>query len=506
MTTPFYVTTPLYYPNAQPHIGSTYTTAIADTLTRYHRAAGEEVFFVTGTDEHGEKMLEAAREAGLEPKAFVDGMAERFSSTWKQLGFEYDRFIRTTDADHVRAVQHLWQTIYDRGDVEFREYTGRYCVGCEAYLTDRELVDGQCAQHLTEPEERSESNYFFKMTSYFDDWVEHLESHPELVTPTRYRNEALALMKGGVLGDLCITRPVERLTWGIPAPWDDDYVLYVWTDALVNYVTATGYPEAGWEERWSGVHHLIGKDILKPHAVFWPTILRAAGLPLFQGLHVHGHWNVENQKISKSLGNLVDPHVMDEKYGFEGFRYYLLRDMSFGTDTGFSESGVVRRINDDLANDLGNLLNRSVSMTGRYFDGVVPEASEPGELAEVATRVAADVDRHVREFSTQRALTALWELVSAGNKYVDAQAPWKLAKEPEQRRELERVLYDVLESLRITAVLLAPFLPGTAARILGSLGDPPTAATLAEATRWGGLPAGTSTQVIPALFPRIDTD
>ncbi len=503
MAPAFYITTPIYYPNAKPHIGSTYTTALADTLNRYHRAAGEATWFLTGTDDHGEKMAEAARDAGSDPRAFADGIAGVFADTWRTLGLEYDRFIRTTDDDHRRAVQHLWQTIYDRGDVEFRDYTGRYCVGCEAYLTDREIVDGKCPQHETEPEERSESNYFFKMSSYFDWWREHLEAHPELVTPDRYRNETLGLLD--VLGDLCITRPVERLSWGIPAPWDEKYVLYVWTDALVNYLTATGYPDPGWEERWSGVHHLIGKDILKPHSVFWPTILKAAGVPLYQDLHVHGHWNVDDQKISKSLGNMVDPLVMREKYGFEAFRYYLLRDMSFGTDTSFSEDGVVRRINDDLANDLGNLLNRTVSMADRYFDGVVPPATDPGELAGVAERVGADVDRHVREFSTQRALTSLWELVSAGNKYVETQAPWKLAKAPEQREALGRVIYDLLEALRITAALLAPFLPETSARMLESLGDPPGAATLDEALRWGGLPGGSRTRVVPALFPRVET-
>lgn len=504
MAPPFYITTPIYTPNANPHIGSTYTTVIADTLKRYHRATGEATWFLTGTDEYGEKMAEAARDAGLDPRAFADSIAGVFAETWRTLGLDCDRFIRTTDDDHHRAVQHLWQTIYDRGDIEFRDYTGRYCVGCEGYLTDQEIVDGKCPHHETEPEERSESNYFFKMSSYFDWWREHLEAHPQLVTPDRYRNETFGLLR--VLGDLCITRPVERLNWGIPAPWDEKYVLYVWTDALVNYLTATGYPEPGWEERWSGVHHLIGKDILKPHSVFWPTILKAAGIPLYQELRVHGHWNVDDQKISKSLGNMVDPHVMKEKYGFEAFRYYLLRNMSFGTDSGFSEDGVVHRINDDLANDLGNLLNRTVSMTDRYFDGVVPPATDPGELAGVAERVAADVDRHVREFSTQRALTSLWELVSAGNKYVDTQAPWQLAKAPEQREALGRVIYDLLEALRMIAALLAPFLPETSARMLESLGDPPRAATLGEALRWGGLPGGSRTRLVPALFPRVETE
>ncbi len=502
----FYVTTPLYYPNAAPHIGSTYTTVLVDTIARYHKLAGEPTFFLTGTDEHGEKMAEYAEAEGLTPKAFVDRMAERFSSTWATLGLEYDRFIRTTDEDHARAVQFFWQTIHDRGEIEFREYTGRYCVGCERYLTERELENGRCTQHQTEPEERSESNYFFKMTAHFDWLIEQLESNPSLVAPERFRNEALSVLRSGALGDLCITRPRERLSWGIPAPWDEGYTIYVWIDALVNYITGVGYPDdPEFPARWAGVHHVIGKDILKPHAIFWPTMLHAAGLPLYQALRVHGYWNMDNAKISKSLGNLVDPLVMREKYGFPAFRYYLLREMSFGVDTDFSEDGLVQRVNADLANDLGNLLNRTISMLGRYFDGVVPESTGASELAEAAARVATDVEGHMRDFSTQRALTALWELVSAGNKYVDTKAPWALAKDPEKREQLATVMYELCETLRVIAVLLGPFLPETAPRILQSLGGPPDTGTLAQRLEWGQLPSGTQTRKIDALFPRIET-
>jgi len=507
MGTPFYLTTPIYYPNADPHIGSTYTTTYADTLIRYHKAAGEETYFLTGTDEHGEKMELAAEAEGITPQAFVDRMAERFRSTWEDLGIEVDRFIRTTDDDHKRAVQQLWQTIYDKGEVEFRDYTGRYCVGCERYLTDRELVGGKCTDHFTEPVERSESNYFFKMSRYFDWLIDDLESHPERLTPARYRNEVLSVLRSGALGDLCITRPRERLAWGIPTPWDADYTLYVWIDALVNYLTGAGYPDRpGWEEQWAGVHHLIGKDILKTHAIYWPIMLHAAGLPLYQGLHVHGYWNMAEQKISKSLGNMVDPRIMKEKYGFEAFRYFLLRDMSFGTDSEFTEEGVVRRINDDLANDLGNLLNRTVSMVVRYFDGVVPEPPESSELAAIAEHATAEVDAQIRAYSTQRALNGLWTLVSAGNKYVDHKAPWQLAKDPEKRAELGHVMYDLLEALRIIALLLTPFLPEASARILESLGNPPTGDTLADGTRWGQLAAGTRTQKLDVLFTKVEIE
>ena len=508
MKTPFYVTTPIYYPTAAPHIGSTYTTTIADTFCRFERAKGREAFMLTGTDEHGEKMVESAAAQGMEPKRFADQMAERFQSTWDTLGLEYNRFIRTTDEDHREAVQYFVQRLYDAGAIELRDYTGLYCVGCERYLTDRELVDGKCEQHQKEPEPRSESNYFFKMSEHFAWWRDELERRPELVQPDRYRNEVLSLLRSDALDDLCITRPTERLTWGIPTPWDENYVLYVWTDALVNYLTGIGFPDHdGWEERWSGAHHIIGKDILKPHAIFWPTMLHAADLPLYQGLHVHGYWKgIGDQKISKSLGNLVDPLVMRDKYGFAAFRYYLLREMSFGTDTSFSEEGVVRRVNDDLANDLGNLLNRSISMLAKYFEGVVPDPPADAELAETSERVAAEVDAQMQSFNTQRALAALWELVSAANKFIDEKAPWKLAKDPAAADALGHAMYECLEVLRITAVLLAPFLPETSPRILESLGQPASSERLEGAVRWGGLPAGTQTVKIPALFPRIETE
>ncbi len=344
------------------------------------------------------------------------------------------------------------------------------------------------------------------MADHFDWLIEELERKPSLIAPERYRNEVLALLRSGALGDLCITRPRERLSWGIAAPWDANYVLYVWTDALVNYLTGVGYPDdPSWKSRWAGAWHLTAKDILKPHAIFWPTMLHAAGLPLYQGLRVHGYWNRGNQKISKSLPHKIHPFAMRDQFGWEPFRYYLLREMSFGGDCNFSEEGVVRRTNDDLANDLGNLLNRAVSMVHRYFDGVVPERAAESELEPVAERVARAIDAHLAEFSTQRALAALWELVAAGNKFVDTRAPWRLAKDPDKRTELGGVMYESLEALRVIAVLLEPFMPGTSPRILASLGDPPAAATLPERARWGGLPPGTRTVKAEALFPRIES-
>jgi methionyl-tRNA synthetase len=507
MSTPFYVTTPIYSPNADPHLGSAYTTIYADTMARHHRLLGEESIFLTGTDEHGEKLAEAAAASGLDPKAFVDRMASRFRSQWESLKLTPDRFIRTTDDDHVRAVQHFWQRLYDEGEVEFRDYTGLYCVGCEAFLTPTELVDGCCSQHRRPPEERSESNYFFKMSNYFGWLRDELESNPDLITPTRFRNEVLGMIGTGELQDLCITRPVERLSWGVPAPWDPGYVMYVWADALINYLTGVGYPDdPAWKARWSGVHHLIGKDILKPHGVFWPTMLRAAGVPLYRGLHVHGHWLLGSQKISKSATNLVDALGLKDRYGFEALRYYILRDMPFGQDTEFSEEQLVRRLNADLANSLGNLVSRALGMVERYLGGVVPESRAPGPLRDAAEGAADRVGAEMQAFSTRKALEALFELVGAANKYIEDEAPWKLARDPAQQERLGTVLRETLEAVRISAILLSPFMPETAATILERVGAGAREATLVGGIGWGALGAGTRVTKGEALFPRVELE
>jgi methionyl-tRNA synthetase len=505
MSAPFYITTPIYYANGEPHIGNTYTTTYADTLARYHRALGEETFFLTGMDEYGEKIATTAEQEGLEPQQLVDRVAQLFRSTWDELGFTFHRFIRTTDSDHQQSVQHFFQTLHDKGEIYFGEYEGRYCVGCERFYSERELEDGKCPQHLTEPEQRVERNYFFRMSAHRDWLIRELETNPELITPDRYRNEVFAMLRDGVLEDLSISRPRERLAWGVPLPFDESHVCYVWGDALVNYLTGVGYPDdPEWEVRWSGVHHLIAKDILKPHGVFWPTLLHAAEIPLYRGLHVHGYWTVDERKVSKSLGNMINPLKMKQEYGFEAFRYFLLREMPFGLDTGFSEEALVRRINADLANNLGNLLQRSLRMVARYFDGVVPEPNGRSGLEEVATRVVRETDHQMREFVTSRALTSLWELIDAANKYLDQEAPWKLARDPDQRERLATVLYETLEVLRVIAALLAPFLPETSPRILAALGNPPVPKLLSDALRWGQLAPGSRIVESEALFPRIE--
>lgn len=509
------ITTPIYYVNAEPHIGHTYTTVVADTLARYHRLAGDDVFCVTGTDEHGDKIAEVAAAAGEDPRVFADRISNLFRSTWQELGLSFDRFIRTTDPDHVRAVQHVLELVHAKGDIDFREYRGLYCVGCERFLTERDMVDGLCRDHERAPEERTESNYFFRMTRYFDALGEKIEREPDWIRPARYRNEVLAMLReDSGLEDLCISRPKTRLDWGIELPFDPDYVCYVWFDALINYLAALGYPDQpGWEARWGGVEHLIAKDILKPHGVFWPCMLMAADLPLYQHLNVHGYWNVDDRKISKSLGNMVSPLKMRDKYGFDAFRYFLLRDMSFGLDSSFSEEALVTRINADLANNLGNLVSRTLNMTARFADGVVPEPDAAGPLeagVEAAAREAArEVAIRMRELEMHRALEAIFRLVDATNKYLDERAPWKAAKEPERAGEVRTTLFTCCQALRSIALLLAPFVPDTATEILDRVGatDALASARLPDdAERWGAVSPGTPTRKGDALFPRIELE
>ncbi|MCP3986640.1 MAG: methionine--tRNA ligase [bacterium] len=507
------ITTPIYYVNAEPHIGHTYTTVVADALARYHRLAGEKTFFLTGTDEHGDKIAEAARAQGSDPKAFASQVSGIFRSTWETLDISFDRFIRTTDPDHMRAVQHILRLVHEKGDIEFREYQGLYCIGCERFLTERDMQDGLCRDHERAPEQRTESNYFFRMSRYFDALGEQLEREPDWIRPSRYRNEVLAMLReGSGLEDLCISRPKSRLDWGIELPFDRDYVCYVWFDALINYLAGLGYPDApDWKERWSGVEHLVAKDILKPHGVFWPCMLMAADIPLYRHLNVHGYWNLDDRKISKSLGNMVSPLAMRERYGFDAFRYFLLRDMSFGLDSSFTEDALVTRINADLANNLGNLVSRTLNMTARFADGVVPE---PGPMTELereaqgaAVEAASLVDQRMRAMELHRAVEAVTRLVDSANKYLDRRAPWKAAKEEGREEEVRTTLYTCCQTLRAIGLLLAPIIPEAAAEILRRLGQDGLLATArlpADAATWDALAPGTPTIKGNPLFPRIE--
>jgi len=509
----FSITTPIYYVNAEPHIGHTYTTIVVDTLARYHRLAGEQTFFLTGTDEHGEKVAEVAAQRGVTAQAFTEKISGIYRSTWEELGMSFDRFIRTTDRDHVRAVQTILQAVYDAGEIEFCEYEGLYCVGCERFLTGRDMVDGLCRDHERPPERRAESNYFFKMSRHFDWLIERLQQQPDLILPERYRNEVLAMLREeSGLEDLCISRPKSRLSWGIELPFDENYVCYVWFDALINYLSGLGYPDhPDFEERWSGVEHVVAKDILKPHGVFWPTMLRAAGLPLFNHLYVHGYWNVDERKVSKSLGNMISPLLMRERYGFDAFRYFLLREMTFGLDSNFTEQALAHRINADLANNLGNLVSRTLNMTAKFSEGRVPEPGASGEAeatVQTAAREAADaVDGFLRRLEFRQALEAIFAVVDATNRYLDARAPWKAAKDPDREEEVRTTLYTCCQALRSVALLLAPFIPDAARTLLERLGLPDAIehAKLPEDARsWDAPPPGTPTTKGASLFPRVE--
>lgn len=507
----FYVTTPIYYVNARPHLGHAYTTIIADCLNRFHYLMGEETFFLTGTDEHGDKIVKAAEKNGQTPKEYVDSISSEFKRMWPRMHVLNNDFIRTTEDRHKKCVQEILQKVYDKGDIYYGEYGGHYCFGCETFYTEKELVDGLCPQHGTKPEYIAEKNYFFKMSKYQDWLIDHINKNPDFVRPEQYRTEVLSLLKSGALDDLCISRPKSRLTWGIELPFDSDYVCYVWFDALLNYVSALGYPDGDkYKKFWPVANHVIAKDILKPHAIFWPTMLKSAEIEPYQHLNVHGYWLVKDTKMSKSIGNVVEPLSMVDKYGLAAFRYFMLRDMSFGQDSSFSEEGFVGRLNADLANDLGNLFSRSLSMTHKYFEGKVPTPGEEGvediEIKRLGRSAMARYQELFPMFKFNHALEALWELVRGLNKYIDCTQPWTLYKENNLSR-LGSVIYNVLEHMRKIAVHLWPVMPQAAGTMLDQLGisfDPKKMVISKELDFWGVLASGTEVAAKSNLFPRVD--
>ena len=513
MSTPFYITTPIYYVNAKPHLGHAYTTLVADVATRFHDMLGSETFFLTGTDEHGDKIVQAAEKEGLKPREYVDKISNLFRALWPELDIENSDFIRTTDSGHIAVVKRILQQIYDAGDIYFSEYEGLYCFGCERFYTERELVDGKCPDHETEPEVIKESNYFFKMSRYQDWLIDHIKNNPGFIRPERYRNEVLAFLSEP-LEDLCISRPKSRITWGITLPFDEQYVTYVWFDALLNYISALGYPEGErFEKFWPVAQHIVAKDILKPHGIYWPIMLKAAGIPIYRHLNVHGYWNVDQSKMSKSIGNVVEPLQLKNVYGLDAFRYFLMREMAFGLDSNFNEEALVQRINADLANDLGNLVSRVTSMTLRYFKGAVPgshpetEDNDDADVRRQAEKAVEAFETHMYDFAFHKAIMAVWVFVGCLNKYIDLKAPWVLAKDAQKAAALETVIYNLLEGIRIVSGLIYPIMPQTAKAIQTQLGLDPNDGPFFRLTHlgsWGKTTAGNQVKKSPPLFPRVE--
>ena len=507
----FYITTPIYYVNDEPHIGHAYTTIMADVLARYHRLAGDDVLFLTGTDEHGQKVDEAAAKRDLPTQQHVDEMVVRFQDLWKVLNISHDDFIRTTEDRHKKVVTEILQRIYDAGEIYAADYEGWYCIPDERFWTEKDLVDGNCPDCGRPVVNITEKNYFFKMSKYQDWLIEHIEKNPNFIRPEKRRNEILGFLRQP-LGDLCISRPKSRLSWGIPLPFDKDYVCYVWFDALINYITSPGYlsDEARFEHWWPASCHLIGKDILTTHCVYWPTMLKAMGVPLPETVMGHGFWLVDETKMGKSLGNAVKPLDLSNKYGVDAFRYFLVREMTLGQDSNFSEVAFVQRYNTELANELGNLLNRSVVMADRYLDRVIPNADKNHvALTDLKTQTGQTLDaiaEAIDGLNPNAVLDAIWQLVREANRFVEVQAPWHLAKDENKRGELDVTIYGLLETMRQLAVLLFPVIPEKALEIWRQIGadGSPEDIRVADLKQWGGLTSGGIVQPGDPVFPRIE--
>ena len=505
----FYITTPIYYPSDKLHIGHAYTTTIADAIARYKRLSGYDVLFLTGSDEHGQKIQRKAAEQNITPIAYVDKIVASFQHLWEKLGISNDDFIRTTEERHHKVVQAIFQKIYDQGDIYKAAYEGHYCTPCESFWVERQLVDGKCPDCGRTAEVVQEESYFFRMSKYQDRILSYIDENPDFIQPSSRRNEMLNFIKGG-LEDLCVSR--TTFDWGIPVPFDKKHVVYVWFDALANYITAAGYldDKEKFEKFWPADIHLVGKEIVRFHSIIWPIILMALDIEVPKKVYGHGWLIMEGDKMSKSKGNVIDPVALIEEFGADAIRYFLLREITLGMDGNFSREALINRINADLANDLGNLLHRTLSMIGRFNNGRIEAASDIGEIDQDLTQLAQNTveqyEKFMDDMDINAAIKAVWTLIGRANKYIDETSPWALAKDAAKRGRLNTVLYNLAETLRIIAILISPLMPVTAPKIWAQLGLESDfgAVTFADAKVWGKLPGGTKVGTPEPIFPRIE--